>query len=137
MSQTMKENQTNHYFTEWWERAMELFFLKKTKRLLGTYFPSSEKIVIDGSCACEPMPEFLKEWLERNPRPGIDRDKFIVALAKRVEALEAAIKEHLKAIEAEKQSKKEPKRYLVVEIDCEDIQQIDDFIMKLTAKRLM
>lgn len=36
-----------------------------------------------------------------------------------IESHIAAIKEHLKAIESEKQSKKESKRYLVVEVDAD------------------
>lgn len=33
----------------------------------------------------------------------------------------AAIKKHLRAIEKEKQPKKEPKRYLVVEVETDDV----------------
>lgn len=89
----MKENQTDHYFDEWWKRQMRFFVRLKSSVRVKDYFPKDGKIVLmHGSrMSIEPAPLYLEEWAERNPRPGIDRDKFIVALAKRVEALEAAL----------------------------------------------
>lgn len=96
----MKENQTNHYFVEAWDAAMKNFFRQKTKRTLNACCPSLDYISVENfspynplRVVREPMPEFLKEWMEQNPNPNIHRDKFIVVLAKRVEALEAALAE--------------------------------------------
>lgn len=96
----MKENQNNHYFNEVWEVAMKDFFWQKTHRNLESYWPHSNCIHISKfsihnpmGFVEEPIPEFLKEWIEKNPCPNIHRNQFIDLLAKRVEALEAALAE--------------------------------------------
>lgn len=96
----MKENQNNYYFTEVWDAAIKDFFWQKTKRALDGYYSATDCILIKNPSSYNPMdiikepaPEFLKEWIEHNPDPDIHRDQFIVALAKRVEALEAVLAE--------------------------------------------
>ena len=93
----MKENQINHYFNEWWERQSRVYASSK-KVLLNDFDPTDGVIWVSRIKPCvhtvpEPAPIFMMEWAEYNPYPGKTRDEFIVALAKRVEALEAALAE--------------------------------------------
>lgn len=89
--------QTNHYFDEWWERNVRRFVREKSGERIHGYFPSIDKITVIHLGRTIPTPEpsplFLKEWYESKPRPNISRDEFIIALAKRVEALEVALAE--------------------------------------------
>ena len=89
----MKANQTDHYFSEWWERQAIRFAATRGVTILG-FMPQTKEIrVFSGYVGgrIEPAPIFMMEWHETNPEPGMRRDEFIVALAKRVEALEAAL----------------------------------------------
>lgn len=98
----MKENQNNLYFKEWWETQARLYAASKGM-LLENFDPKCEEIrvtCIRGtrlkpyvSATIEPAPIFMMEWVQSNPHPDLTRDEFIVALAKRVERLGAALAE--------------------------------------------
>lgn len=95
----MKENQNNHYFNEWWNEQVKNYAHSKDV-CIRAFIPKSGVIWRDrpnsicGSIAkAEPAPIFMMEWAQSNPRPNMTRDEFIVALAKRVEQLEAALAE--------------------------------------------
>lgn len=92
-----QKNFVDHYFDEWWTRNVKGYVVQKSGAWIDDYYPATGTIQVrkigEFGPRMEPAPLYLKEWVELNPRPGIGRDAFIVALAKRVEALEAVLAE--------------------------------------------
>ncbi len=89
---------TKWLYKEQWTDALRAEF--KNCGWILSYFYSLEKGCDArpvGSPTCErriiPLPESIKEWIASNPEPQMTCDEFIVTLAKRVEALEAALAE--------------------------------------------
>lgn len=59
------------------------FYFRGLGKISGNY--------VGGKPCTIPAPEYLKRWEADNPRPKMSRDEFIVALAERVEDLEATL----------------------------------------------
>ncbi len=86
-------NNENYLFYEQWKRALE-------NRLCADAGMPFSSISVPGGCywtlvdrVLMPLPPATKKWIEETPEPKINSQGFLIKLAQRVEALEAALAE--------------------------------------------
>ncbi len=89
-----KENKGQRFFfKEEWELGCYHYAQSKNPQITKVS-PNLRKVEVyhgNGVFQDEPMPVFLDEWIENNPRPTMHRNEFIHSLGERVLALEAAL----------------------------------------------
>ena len=83
---------TKWLFREQWERALFMRIQKGTGKLPVRFFYSTNTFDSNGEFDI-PIPQTVIEWMNKNPCPKISRQDYIVSLAERVSALEAALVE--------------------------------------------
>lgn len=83
---------TGWLFREQWERSLFMRIQKETGRLVDRIFYSTNTFDSNGEFDI-PIPQTVIEWMDKNPCPKISRQDYIVSLAERVSALEAALAE--------------------------------------------
>lgn len=81
---------TKWLFREQWERALFMRIQKETGELPVRFFYSTSTFDSTGRFDI-PIPQTVVEWMSKNPCPKISRQDYIVSLAERVSALEAAL----------------------------------------------
>lgn len=92
----MKEKET-YLFREQWERDKENL-IRRITRECSSNLPDNGtvtalRLVLNDKRRLAQESEQFKNWEKQFPRPSLNRDQFIVALANRVAALEAALAE--------------------------------------------
>ena len=96
--QILRDKNGRFFCQEQWDVALRAQFEELGLRLAhySPWAPAEPRCLIKNSSATTYLantPKSIQKWIEDNPMPEIRKDELIIILAKRVEALEAALAE--------------------------------------------